>query len=559
MSANRARPPEEDVTLEAILKVNQDRRELLDKAKDLEAKLSTLTDRAEKKSLSTKIKTVYDSVSTVRNLEYDLLRQADHSVVVAYKITVEDAYLHPLYNAIAASQPSTSTQSQDTAHLSVPTQPTGEVDTSPLSGFEIFSPSFKKNTPSNTKKNKSKKDNSELDTTIELEESGDEDIGTSQETNQDIDTNPKMPDPPSVVAYSPPTFNVIYNGSSSVKKFFAKFEAYAATFKWDEDMRLAQLLFYLDGAAMKCYENLKRTKKPKGTFTYDTVKAEMEKYFASKSSPQEYDKKLRERKLMFNENMEQYFWDVLDLVYKVDKNATFDKQRDHVLKGLPQETAKDIWNSKPDSLDSLHDLILTRQKFESLMGKKAYDNSEQAINEVVNQLENLGFKVEKPPTKQEVTFASNKKKKFKGRKGNAKPNSQGHPSAQSSRSQSHPRGNFRNNNNRRGNKPFQNHPNNRYQGNFNSWGNNQKGRFEENPRRGQFPNNRGFGRQGPPRYNNYQRYPPRDNYVNTYDHYGPEYYNHHHQYLEAVDGMSAPAALPYHTQAVNTFQGNGFL
>lgn len=337
-----------------------------------------------------------------------------------------------------------------------------------------------------------------------------------------------------------------------MKEFFNKFEAYALAFQWDDDTKLQQLLFHIDGAAMKCYKALKRTLTKAGNFTYAEVKKEMEKYFASKSSPQEYDKKLRERKLMFNENMEQYFWDVIDLVHKVDKNASFEQQRDHVLKGLPEETAKDIWNSKPTSLDTLHEKILERQKFESLMGKKAYDNKEQAINEVVNALENMGFSVKKSDN-QEVNTMSHKKKKFKkGRKGNAKSNSQfGQTSAQSSpRSQSwHPRGNFRNK--RRGGWPSQNFNQN------NSWGN--KGRFEGNPRRDQFSNNRGFGRQGPPRYNNYRRFPNRDNYVNAYDHYGPEVYYAPPPHYEAIGAPVGQVAIPYHTQAVNTFQGNGFL
>lgn len=62
----------------------------------------------------------------------------------------------------------------------------------------------------------------------------------------------------------------------------------------------------------------------KGTFKYPEVKTKLETYFASKSSPQEYDKLLRERKLMSDELMEQYFWDVLDLVHKVNQNASFE-------------------------------------------------------------------------------------------------------------------------------------------------------------------------------------------------------------------------------------------
>lgn len=397
--SGRNRPLEDNVTLEAILKVNKDRRELLDKAQELDTKKQSLTDPAEKKVVNGQIKIIYDSVANLRTLEFDLLKQADASVVAEYNIKVAQQHHHPLYSSIASSHPSTSQASgTDSAHLAVPTPPTGAVDNSPGSGFEKFSPSFRKGSKVTSKKTKTKTANKDSDVeTIDIEDS----------ENEEQDSN--MPDPtPSIVAYTPPTFTIIYNGSTNIKKFFAKYDAYASTFKWDEAMKLEQLMFHLDGAAMKCYENVKRTRKALGTLKYSEVKADMQKYFASKSSPQVYDKKLRERKLMFNENMEQYFWDVLDLVHNVDKKADLDKIRDHVLKGLPQDTAKDIWNSKPDSVETLHEKILERQRFESLMGKKVYDNNEQAINEVVVQLENMGFAVKKPANKQEVNFVSNK-------------------------------------------------------------------------------------------------------------------------------------------------------
>ncbi len=290
----------------------------------------------------------------------------------------------------------------------------------------------------------------------------------------------------------------------------------------------------------------------------------MQKYFASKSSPQEYDKKLRERKLMFNEAIDQYFWDVVELVYKVDKSASFDKIKEHVLKGLPQEIAKDIWKAKPADLETLQDLLLEHQKFESLMGKKVYGNNDQAINEVVNQLQNMGFSVKKP----EVNFAANKNKNKKfNKKGNfKKPNSQGQPSGPSSQtSQWHPpRGNFPN---RRGKWPPHNNQVRFQNPQQNSWKNNGRPRYDDRSpfRRDQFqpnPSNRGFVRQGPPRFQT-RGFPQgnRGNFVNTYDHYGNLVDN---SYMPVEPGYvvphnNPPQALAYTQQAVNTFHtGNDY-
>ncbi len=417
------------------------------------------------------------------------------------------------------------------------TSPSG-VDTSPGSGFEKFGKTFRKPQTTQAQAHKDKI-NTDLDITLEIKVNPPEDE--------------EMGGP--ILTYSPPSFTQIYDGSTSIKKFFTKFEAYASTFSWDADMRLTQLLFYLTKAALKCYEQLRRTQGDK--FTYDSCKKEMCKYFASKSSPQEYDKLLRERQLMDSENIEQYFWDVIDLVHKVDSNADFANQRDHVLKGLPQDVAKDIWNSQSDSLETLQAAILKRQKFESLMGKKAYSSQEQAINQVCNQLENMGFSITKrEENKQEVNFAYNKNQNKKGQKGKAfKPNSQGPQSGpMSSQSQYHPRGAFQNNNNnRRGKWPSQNQNNNN-----NSWS--QKGHNEDYSRRDQYPNNRGFGRQGQRYNNNYRRYSPRDNFVNFYEHYGPPeaYENQMVPEAEAMPMRYEQAAMPYNNHSVNTFQENEY-
>lgn len=576
MSASRRERPSVDITLAEILKHNTDRKQLQDKANLLETQKANSTDSNEIRSIENKLRKVYKAVDDVKNLEIDLVTHASPQVSAAYTEFLRNTSRS--YSDIAATYSSSSDsnhpsfsgyrspviveetvdsaalrttdpigspelpfeEASDKDNLSVDIDTSG-IDTSPGQGFAKFNPRHRK--PSHTQSHKDKN------------------------TTPDSPDKPGTPDPDtmskttpvSVLSYTPPAFTLTFDGSTNVKKFFTRFEAYASTFQWDDTVKLAQLIFYLKGPALKCFEQIKRTLST--TLDYDTCKAEMLKYFASKSSPQEFDKKLRERQLMFNETIEQYFWDVIDLVHKVDKKADFDKQRDHVLKGLPQHTANIIWNSKASTLDQLHAAILEQMKFESLMGKQSYASQEQAVNTVVSQLENMGFSVKPPPeNKQDVNFAyNNKKKNKKGQKGNFnKSNSRGPSSPQSSQqSQWHPRGTSRNtfNNNRRGMWPSQNSYNNNFN---NSWS--QKGQFEGYSRRGQYPSNRGFGRQGPQRYNNnFKRFPPRDNYVNMVEHYDPDefYYEPEMVPIEAVPVRYDPGTRP-HNQSVNSFSGNGY-
>lgn len=592
-----------DISLEDILRVNKTRKNLLDNLSSLESKLSKETVKSKRTLLLKSIDSTKTEIERYEKEEIELLKQAQSHIISAYQDTLSSDNPKSVDLAsqveITESKHSgdtiditSSDDSGDSDKTELAVQTSEGIDTSPNTGFEKFGiktknpdiPNIVVSDPETEKTKKSKKTkhtksrrsskvpDSESDTAPTSDNKSSTDtkttpIGKTKDTStkttstttstSSTTTSTSTYTPPhkkmaTSVVYTPPKFQSVYDGSTNIDRFFNKYEAYAGTFGWNDDMKLSQLQFHLEKAAYKCYENLKKTLTAKSTFTYDTVKAQMKKYFASKSSSQEYEKLLRERKLMFNEPIEEYFWDVVELVYKIDKGAKFEKILENVLKGLPQEIAKDIWKAKPTDIDKLQDLILDHQKFESLIGKKVYGDNEQAINEIVNQLKGLGFKVQK----QEINYTGNKKKN-KSRKGKKSNSHEANPSGPQSlhKSQSHPRPFFQNNRRGRWN------PNNRqvrFQ-NQNPWNTNGRRYDYENSRRDQqYQQNptRGFIRQGPPRYNNNRRYQgTRGNFINYYDHYDNAYPPEEMTYV--VPSQHRPQILPYNQQTVNSYyQGN---
>lgn len=246
---------------------------------------------------------------------------------------------------------------------------------------------------------------------------------SADESESDSDSEDDMTPPTTVVAYTPPAFGTIFDGKSNVKDFFRKYEAFAETYGWTDDIKLQQLQFHLKDAAYQCLQYLRETtvdnsSPPKCNLTYTLAKEKLLAYFANKTSTQEYEKQLRERKLKSHEELANYFWDIVRLVKRITKNPTHDFLRDHVLKGLPADMARDLWNAKTKTLEELHDKIIELQKFQSLMGKQSYILQGETISEIVNQLENLGFKVEKPTDSKETVNQAQKSNKKKNKNQN---------------------------------------------------------------------------------------------------------------------------------------------
>lgn len=581
------------ITLEDILSVNRDRNTLKIKLTSLEGEFESLTDPTEIENYTETINLLKEQIKVKKLKETELLKKADPAVVSRYKYILKHPDEHTDFRTLASQVPETSesgpsysgyrssvpevieidppsskpddplgsssdsadddnsrTSSQNPAQnlsesdsLSAPADE--KVDTSPGTGFATFGAGIK------TKRNKSKNP------------------PVSPSTFEITKTSTNPPDPPkrskkspdmattTVLSYSPPSFGAVYKGTTNVDKFFTRYEAFASAYKWDDPAKLNQLEFHLAEAALKCFNNIRKTS-AKADFTYDNVKATIKKYFASKTSSQEYEKQLRERKLLHNESMESYFWDVIDLVYKIYKTVEFNTLRDQVLKGLPADTAKDIWNAQPSDMEELHEKILERQKFESLMGKKTFGTDENAVQEFVNHLENLGFKVTKE-NKQEVNKFAHKKRKGNFRKQSS---SNWFPSGpqSSNRSQSHPR-DFSQNQKRERNS-FNRYPYN----NNNSW--RQQGRtFESNSRRyDPRPQNGSFRRpqqsQRFPQNRQFNRYPRNNNYVNNYENYDP-YENYETQRSrgpgQAYESHSNLPPIDEREHHVNTVSGNSFL
>lgn len=613
--ASKPNPTSSTPTLDEILTLNKNRKIILKRIAKLEKERLLTKIAAKKIELESKIQEDKNKLIKTQAKEADYLRRADAEVIFGYQETVDSGSQLQTFTVLSQQASSSSspaytftgrrsaTPSTDPIVESPPrlTDPLGSdtsfespdpkvpsilvqdpsdqskatpststssgVDSSPASGFTKFRDSFKK---SQTK-------TKTPDPSIPITTASIPIIVTPVTPTYTTSPKPKPPTPPpamtsttTVIAYTPPAFGTIYNGSKSVEKFFQKYEAFANTYSWNDDIKLAQLEFHLSGPAFKCFGALKKTRTG-SDFTYAKIKADLTKYFASKSSPQEYEKKLRDRKLMHNESMEQYFWDVEDLIRKVNKTVEFDKLRDHVLKGLPAEVSRDIWNSKPTDMESLIAKILEIQKFDSLMGKKHFiQTDENSVNELVNKLENLGFSVTKQTDNKEVNNYQNKKtfRKGQGNKGNTyKKSSPWKSATQSSQSQSHPRryNQFSN----AGNRPFKRYTNSNY-GNK-SWNSNGQYRQNNYDRDSRRYDQRSFGRpsyghgQPPFRPNNnqnrFQRRPDnnfrRDAYAYSYENSDESYDGYYYDHPASPNNDNHRSLEQNHNERALT--GNGYL
>lgn len=350
--------------------------------------------------------------------------------------------------------------------------------------------------------------------------------------------------------YIPPGANQIFSGKGRITDFLKRFENYSAAFGWSDDVKLAQLQFYLEDAPRQAY-NLQMQKTPATKFP------EMVKFltdsFATKTSPEEYRRLLQNRTKTSDETPETYYFDVITLCKKVDQGMKDSEIIKHLVKGLPQSLGKEVFLKKYTKTEEVLNELIEHARFDSLVNSSS-NNTNSEVNTVelavINTLKKLKIIPEAGTDKSsDNNHASEDLNNF-------------------NKDQSFSRGRGRGYG-RRGNQRGSNRGNNHYNYNTNQdyndiyYGNNNRGRgysrgyYNHNPHPNQqnyYPPQRGRGYYRGDYYhfrgnhqNNHNFYPPQNNhnYYSTQNNQGynqqPQRQNnqqHYNHMMEAQPGLS---------------------
>lgn len=284
-----------------------------------------------------------------------------------------------------------------------------------------------------------------------------------------------------------------FDGTTSVTSWFNEFEAFCDTNGFDEDKRIKVLPSYLTDSAKQCF-NIHKKRTRGYNVTYDYIKQFFLSSFKSKTSPEEHNRQLLQRKLRQNESYETYFWDILTLCDLVNPNMADEEIVRHLLKGLPYEIGQAIYSAALQTPDDVYNRLIERARYHSMMGKDAQGALATEIgNVLVNKIRQLSLRDGQvnsfqPSSRNRGQFRGNFRptRSFQGNRG---------------------RGNFRG----RGQSNYRNNYNQNYQ--TPQYNNNSRG-YQSNYRSNNY--NRGYRGNNQTRNWNNQGYRP--NYNNNYNH-----------------------------------------
>ncbi|UYV77347.1 hypothetical protein LAZ67_15000588, partial [Cordylochernes scorpioides] len=163
---------------------------------------------------------------------------------------------------------------------------------------------------------------------------------------------------------------------------------------WDETLCLANVYFYLNGTALKWFENNEETIRNWGEFT-----TQLESVFGKSESLRLLaEKKLKIRAQLKGESTEFYMQDVLRLCKEVDLQMSEDDKISHLMKGIVEELyqallPKDINNtdqfvSECRRIEALHRRRVTPAKYERLPNVASLDvcNDNTDLSSMIRQI-----------------------------------------------------------------------------------------------------------------------------------------------------------------------------
>lgn len=176
---------------------------------------------------------------------------------------------------------------------------------------------------------------------------GSDGIQSSEDLGLPERDDPTMVDRGPVI--TPPKFTGGFG--SNVEEYLGQFERVSRANGWNEAKQLVILPCYLEGAALKWYENLEQ--KLGNGLTWQLVKDNMREAFQVVAWDEQLEYRLRLRVQGEDEPVENYVQDITNLCSKVDNNMAEKTKIKHVLRGLLPSLLEKVMMMDNETLDGL--------------------------------------------------------------------------------------------------------------------------------------------------------------------------------------------------------------
>jgi hypothetical protein len=154
----------------------------------------------------------------------------------------------------------------------------------------------------------------------------------------------------------------------NVEEYLAQFERVSRANGWDHAKKLVVLPCYLEGAALKWYENAeKAVQEP---LTWEQVKEGMKTTFQGVAWDEQLEFKLRMRMQGEEEPVEAYVQDVINLCCKIDAGMNERIKMKHVLRGLKPSLLEKVMVMDNPNLEALLNNIRRVQTARFMAGQR---------------------------------------------------------------------------------------------------------------------------------------------------------------------------------------------
>jgi Retrotransposon gag protein len=185
-----------------------------------------------------------------------------------------------------------------------------------------------------------------------------------------------------------------YDGKTSVKSFLEKYEAIAVANNWTDKQKLQNFVLHISGAVKDFY---KAYQTKNASFSWTDLKDAVLAAFQSKTTKEEFERKLRERRMVRNETVEDYYWNMDRLFQKVDPKMTDDRKISYLIRGIHPVVAREVYAKEPKKPEDVLAALRSIEKFNSIMGRTKqaihFVEHEEEANEiaeaVINKLEHF--------------------------------------------------------------------------------------------------------------------------------------------------------------------------
>lgn len=154
----------------------------------------------------------------------------------------------------------------------------------------------------------------------------------------------------------------------NVEEYLTQFERASKANGWDANRKLVIIPCYLEGAALRWYENAES--RLGAQLTWDQVKEGLKSTFQSIAYDEQIEFKLRMRMQRDEETVESYVQDVLYLCAKVDPNMPERSKIKYVLRGLKPSLIEKVMPMNNESLEDLMTNLRTVQTARYLAGQR---------------------------------------------------------------------------------------------------------------------------------------------------------------------------------------------